>query len=373
MPRVSRGPQLYLKRRADGEPVWYIRDGDRRLSTGCAERDSHGAREALGRYIAATARPDFGVGDPDRVRVADVLSLYATDVAPSNSRPKEVAARLANLGRFFGALKAAEVTPSTCAAYVRERGASAAARRELEDLRAALRHAWRSRKLAMEIPVALPPKSRPRERWLTRSEAARLLAATLGWSFAPCSDVRTRRETWAVWGRDDARERALYAHVRRFVVLGLATGTRHDAILGLGWRAHDSGGHVDIERGLVYRRAAGARETAKRKPPVPMLGSLAAHLRRWKQLDGPLRIFVVTFDGTRMDRMQRAWRSAVARAGLDAAVTPHVMRHTFVTWQLQRGDPIWIAAGRAGMTPELVESTYGHHSPDYLRDRRARA
>ena len=45
------------------------------------------------------------------------------------------------------------------------------ARRELEDLRAALRHAWKSRKLSVEIPVVLPPKSTPRDRWLTESEA----------------------------------------------------------------------------------------------------------------------------------------------------------------------------------------------------------
>lgn len=373
MPRISRGPQLYLKRRPDGSAVWYIRDGQRRVSTGCADGDADGARGALGRYIAASQKPDFGDGDPARVRVADVIGLYATDVAGSSARPSEVAARLANLGRYFGALSAAEITPSTCAAYVRIRGSQSAARRELEDLRAALRHAWRSRRLALEIPVTLPPKSQPRERWLTRSEAARLLAAALGWRFAPCCDVRTRRETWAVWSREDARDRALYAHVRRFVALGLATGTRHDAILGIGWRPHEGGGHVDAERGLIYRRAAGQRETAKRRPPVPMLRTLPAHLSRWRRQDGPLRLFVVTYDGTRMDRMQRAWRNTVARAGLGPDVTPHVMRHTFVTWQLQAGESVWIVAGRAGMTPEIVERVYGHHCPDYLRSGRARA
>lgn len=373
MPRVSRGPQLYLKRRSDGAAVWYIRDGRRRISTGCAERDATGAREAFGRYVAATLKPDFGDGDPARVLVADVLRLYSDDVAARNSRPKEVAARIANLGQAFGAMMVAYITPSSCAAYVRGRGSPSAARRELEDLRAALRHAWRSRKLAAEIPVTLPPKSAPRQRWLTKSEAARLLAAALGWRFAPACDVRTRREKWVVWGRESAAQRGLYAHLRRFIVLGLDTGTRHDALLGIGWRPHGAGGHVDLGARMVYRRAAGQRETAKRRPPVPMLRALAAHLDRWNRMDGPLRLYVVTYDGTRMDRMQRAWRSAVARAGLGPDVTPHVMRHTFITWRLQEGWSLWDAAKAAGATMETAESTYGHHAPEYLPTRRARA
>jgi len=48
------------------------------------------------------------------------------------------------------------------------------------------------------------------------------------------------------------------------------------------------------------------------------------------------------------------------------AVTPHVLRHTFVTWAMQRGEPIWIVAGKAGMDPAMIERTYGHHSPEYL-------
>lgn len=373
MPRVSRGPQLYLKRRGDGAAVWYIRDGRRRISTGCAERDIAGARGAFGRYVAATLKPDFGDGDPSRVRISDVLRLYSDDVGERNSRPKEVAARLANLGQAFGPMMVAQITPSSCAAYVRGRGSPSAARRELEDLRAALRHAWRSRKLAAEIPVTLPPKSAPRQRWLTKGEAARLLAAALGWRFVPACDVSTHREIWAVWGRENREERALYAHVRRFLIFGLATATRHDALLAIGWRPHGAGGHVDFDAGMVYRRAAGSQETAKRRPPIPMIGSLRAHLERWRRMDGPLRLYVVTYDGTRMDRMQRAWRSAVARAGLGSDVIPHIMRHTFATWRLQEGWSLWDVAKAMGATMETAESTYGHHAPEYLPTRRARA
>lgn len=49
-------------------------------------------------------------------------------------------------------------------------------------------------------------------------------------------------------------------------------------------------------------------------------------------------------------------------------VTPHTLRHTAATWLMQRGVPIWQAAGFLGMSAEVLEKTYGHHHPDYLKD-----
>ena len=49
------------------------------------------------------------------------------------------------------------------------------ARRELEDLRAAINHHRREGLCNAIVDVVLPPKSQLAERWLTRSEAARLI------------------------------------------------------------------------------------------------------------------------------------------------------------------------------------------------------
>jgi hypothetical protein len=43
------------------------------------------------------------------------------------------------------------------------------------------------------------------------------------------------------------------------------------------------------------------------------------------------------------------------------------LRHTAPTWLMQRGVPIWEAAGFLGMPPEIRQGTYGHHHPDHLR------
>jgi len=40
---------------------------------------------------------------------------------------------------------------------------------------------------------------------------------------------------------------------------------------------------------------------------------------------------------------------------------------------MQRGVPIWEAAGFLGMSAEVLQETYGHHHPDYLQGRHPRS
>ena len=56
------------------------------------------------------------------------------------------------------------------------------------------------------------------------------------------------------------------------------------------------------------------------------------------------------------------------KAGLGPEVVPHVLRHTAVTWAMQRGADLWEAAGFFGMSPEILWRVYGHHHPDWQRE-----
>jgi integrase len=69
--------------------------------------------------------------------------------------------------------------------------------------------------------------------------------------------------------------------------------------------------------------------------------------------------------------MKRAWATVVREAGLGRDVTPHVLRHTFVTWELWKGRTIWEVAGDAGMSAAMVERTYGHHRNPERQEKRA--
>ena len=48
-------------------------------------------------------------------------------------------------------------------------------------------------------------------------------------------------------------------------------------------------------------------------------------------------------------------------------VTPHILRHTAVTWMIMAGVPMAMVARYAAMSLNMVEKRYGHHSPDWLR------
>lgn len=354
MPRRAKGARLWLRpedttgatKRAS---VWIIRDREKWESTGCAPHEIERAEKALAAYIEGRHTPSrANARDPDQIPVADVLSIYLSDVVENHARPKETKGRIRALTTFWGHKTLADVIGRTCREYVAARSTPAAARRELEDLRSAIRHHREEGLCSQVVEVVLPERSPGRQRWLTRSEAARLL-----WAAYHYREVQKGVET-------DRRSRR---HLARFILIALYTGTRSAAICGAALEPTEGCGWIDLERGVFFRRAEGVRETKKRQPPVRLPDRLLAHLRRWKD-KGIATRFAVEFGGEPVKRITKAFARTVKAAGLEG-VTPHVLRHTAVTWALQnRADPRE-AAGFFGMTLEMLDQRYGHHSPDH--------
>jgi hypothetical protein len=161
--------------------VWLILDGKDQHSTGCAAHDIAGAERALAKYLAskhARAVRQGGSRDPDQIPIADVLTVYLTDVVPNHARPEETKGRIKALDKFFGDRMLSYVSGETCRAYVAQRSTDAAARRELEDLRAAINYHRRENLHDKLVSVVLPTERVSRDRWLTRSEAARLVRSS---------------------------------------------------------------------------------------------------------------------------------------------------------------------------------------------------
>src|ERR1700674_5398657 len=149
-----------------------------------------------------------------------VLAIYLTDIAPRHAREDETKQRALTLDAWWAEKTLAEVNGTNCRAYVEHRTrqawkaarpektgraprmvTTAAARRELEDLRAAINYHRREGLCSELVSVVLPPRRDARERWLTRTEAARLLRAA--W--------RARQLM-----RDQQTRRAVGGHVARF-------------------------------------------------------------------------------------------------------------------------------------------------------------
>lgn len=320
--------------------VWVIKDGDKYERTGCTEGEIEKAEGKFQDYLAGKRQAVVRNGKASELSVADILSVYLEERADKTARPKETEASIARLNEFWGEKKASEVLGPTCREFVAERGTIAGARRDLENLRAAVKHYKREYGMEAEPIIALPEKSLPRERWLTRDEAAKLL--------------------WACW-RDKQNKRR---HLVRFILIGIYTGTRHDAILRLQWHANTVGGWADLESGILYRRAPRTRETKKRQPTARIPDRLLAHMKRWCRLDRGIK-HVVHYHGRPITRLEKSFRGARDMAKLDDGVVPHALRHTAISWLMQEGHDINDVSKWAGVTVEELQRTYWHHHPQH--------
>jgi integrase len=257
----------------------------------------------------------------------------------------------------------AEVNGVNCRAYTKHRGNDGGSRRDLEDLRAAINHHAKEGFHRGIVRVVLPEKGLPRERWLTRSEAAHLLWTC--WRYRETQTIHIGK----LKGQKIETEKRPLRHVARFILIGLYTGTRAGAIATASPYRALGKSFVDLETGIFNRLAVGKRASAKRQTPVPLPRRLLAHLRRWSKI-GISKSHFVEWNGKPVASVKTGFGSAVRIAKLDVTVgnvTPHTLRHTAATWLMQRAAPMWEAAGFLGMSEKTLRDTYGHHHPDHLK------
>ena len=354
MPRRAKGPRLHWRARKDGPSVWEIRDGSTRLSTGTDSRAE--AEKQLSAYIDRKHRPSGPTG-PDELSISTALAIYAEEHAAHVAAPERIGYAIDALDAFWKDLPVSAIRGETCRRYASQRNRSdGTIRRELGALQAAINHCHREGYLTAAPKVTLPAKPDPRERWLTRQEAAWLLRGARALN-------------------KDGR------HLQDFILHGLYTGSRKATILAMHIDVPNIlGGHIDTTHGILYRKPQGKKETAKRQRPARLPSRYLAHLRRQAR-NG--RRFVVERQMQRNGQLQRCmvadirkgWPRALdlgmklaAEKGLQidlTGITPHVLKHTAVTWALQRGATIWDAAGYFSTSAETIQRVYGHHSPQW--------
>ena len=130
-------------------------------------------------------------------------------------------------------------------------------------------------------------------------------------------------------------------HLIRFVVLGLGTGARPDAIKSLHWP------QVDLVGRCIHFNPPGRAQTKKRRGDVPICEYLADQLAEWGGEDG-WRGPVVHFRGKAVSEVKTSWRKARERAWLGAACNPYSLRHSVAKWLRSQGVPPWEVAALLG-------------------------
>jgi integrase len=382
MPRRGKGARLHLKSARRDQfgtithrATWIIRDNGRDVGTGCAEDEVAKAEQKLKQYITSKYEPKKKAQDIEAIPIADALLIYLdaelaklsdrfkVNEANEDSIPdiRKFKMRIGRLNDWWGAKTLSEVDGEQCRLYARDRGNKGGSRRDLEDLRAAIGYHSAEGYHRGVVKVTLPEKGRPRDAWFTREEAARLIHICRRYR-----EVQTASRGEQKGQPIETGKRPL-AHLARFILIGLYTGSRAGAIAAASPVPADGRAYIDLERGRYYRLKQGDAETNKRQPTVPLPERLLAHLRRWHRLNPEAQHFV-EFNGRPVSSVKTAFRSAVSLAGITKRVSPHTLRHTAATWLMQRGADPWQAAGYLGMSLDVLLNTYGHHHPDYLSD-----
>lgn len=365
----SKGPHLWKRpaRRRNGRvvgaPVWIIKDSGKHIATGCSADQAEEAQKALAAYIAEKFSPDRRLRDIQSIDVAEVLAIYDEDCRERQANKAKFDERVARLTEWWGGKMLSEVNGKNCREYTKSRGNKGGARRDLEDLRAAINHHSKEGLHRGSVRVVLPEKGLPRERWLQRAEVAKLIWTC--WRYRETQTVHLG----ALKGQKVQTDKRSLRHIARFILIGLYTGTRAGAIASASPFRDEGRSFVDLERGVFYRLAVGRRASTKRQTPVPVPSRLLAHLRRWTRL-GIAKSHFVEWNGEPVRSVKTGFASGVRLSGIDTTmgkVTPHTLRHTAATWLMQAGAPMWEAAGFLGMSEKTLRETYGHHHPDYLR------
>lgn len=314
---IPTSPNLYV--------TWQDGNHSRRVSTRTSSREE--AEAFLAAFSLAQATEPV-----DELTVPQALDWYWDSYAKDLMRPDSADLAMRNLKTFFGSTLAEQCTISKQQAYVdhkREIGYGVESiRRDLSVLSAALRRAVKHNKLDRAPPFLTLTPAPPRERWLARDEVARLFR-------------RLRRK----------RSR----HVLLFARLALYTGARTMAILDLTWD------RVNFQTGIIDFNVPGRRITKKRRVAVRMTPVLRRALVATKRRSRSTH--VISWAGNRLDRVAKAFIQACIDVGLDD-VSPHVLRHTFASWAVQKGVPIYAVGKALGQTVASTTERYAKLAPD---------
>lgn len=185
--------------------------------------------------------------------------------------------------------------------------------------------------------VKRPKIDNKRVRFLSESEAKKLLSA--------------------LWGKS--------LDVHDMTVFGIFCGARASEIFNLQW------GDVDLKLGTVYLRKT-KTETARHIYITQEVHEILER-RFTGQYKGEL-IFP-NLKGEGKDRISKTFTRTVAELGFNKGIADtrqkvvfHTTRHTFASWLVQRGVPLYTIAKLTGHSELRMVERYAHLAPDGVKE-----
>lgn len=320
MPRPSKPPRLFQYKNRE---CWYVRDGRTVYSTGETNREE--AECFLAEQVAAKSKPK----EPT---INQLLDLRADDLrARKTARGKDPNAFHQNLREHFGRLRPELVTLPVINQFKQKREhVPAMLREELIEYNATINLALKMDLIERSIKADLPPQTPPRQNYISRDQADQLLGSTPSF------------------------------HLQMFILIAIQTGHRKSAILELTWD------RVDFERQRLNFNNPNKPETNKKRTVVLVKGviwdwlALAQSVCRTNH--------VIEYNGKPVLDIKKSFERAVKKAQLPDWLTPHVLKHSVISWLCEDKVPIEEIAELTATDVKTVKRIYRHVSPDYLEN-----
>lgn len=316
---------------------WYIRHdhagGRVEKPTGYGLSEKVDATRALLDYILASSTP---VGTNKDPLLLEVLTGYKLRRAPQLKSAKAEIRSCDNIIAESTGMTVSQVNKKWCQTFAERRRklhqhSDSYIRRELGVLTRALALAEDEGRIDAAPKVWKPADGEPRSAFLTASQVAKL--------------VRYFR------GLEDGFRGIL------FVLLGVYTGHRKEAIFTLRWEPHSDGGYVDLQSGMIDFRQR--RATKKKRAQMQIPKRLLPLLRRAKRESRSG--WVIEFNGKGVKTIKSLLDSSVLETGIKWH--PHMLAHTAASWMIMGGIDITRVARHCGKSVKMIDQVYGHLSP----------
>lgn len=215
----------------------------------------------------------------------------------------------------IGEAKLKESSPST-------------ANRYLAVVRAILKRACDEWEWINKVPkVRMFKLPERRVRWLTQEQASRLISL-------------------------------LPEHQAAMATFALATGLRQRNVSLIEWS------QIDLERSVAWIHPDQAK--AKKAIPVPLNEDALQVLEQQK---GKHDKYVFIYKGKPVWQVNtKAWRKAVKVAELGERFRWHDLRHTWASWHIQAGTPLYVLQELGGWSCTEMVQRYAHLSAEHLAE-----
>ncbi len=292
---------------------------------GRADAPPEGAVAWLDDFISAMDAP------PAEPTIGDLIDARLREAEGRVTGLKKMGEFASQLKRRIGHLHPDDWTPQRNARYIRERGSPASARRELQELRSAFLLHSHTKPGFWPPRVKYPPERPPREHYITRAQCARLM---------------------------EAAKQAFHVHI--FILIARTTGRRKGAILDLTWD------RVDLERRLLDFDNPDRILTKKRRGIAMVAPYVVAVLAQAKEL--AQSDYVVEYAGRGVADVKKGFRLAVERAGLPDWVTPHILKHSVISWLAEDGYSTDYISDMTDTDQKTVRRIYRKINPASLED-----